>query len=67
MSTNDVIPVNTRGIASATCVACGGDTFKTLVKLDEDFHVTWWTLNCYCAECDSAVTIPSPGSEYDDD
>lgn len=53
------VEVNTRGIPSRVCL-CGSDTFKVLVKLDEDNEIAWYTLNGYCVDCRSAVTLPVP-------
>jgi hypothetical protein len=64
--------VNTRGIPSRVCL-CGNDVFKILVKLDEENEIAWYTLNGYCVECRSPVTLPLPeyanGSEraFDDE
>ncbi len=57
--------LSTRGIPSRVCVACGGDTFKVLVRLDEDNKIGWWTLSGYCArpDCGTAVTLPCPHTE----
>ena len=53
------IGLDMRGLPTRQCV-CGSDTFKVLVKLDEDNTIAWYTLNGYCAECGAAVTIPEP-------
>jgi len=54
------IGLDMRGLPTRQCI-CGSDTFKVLVKLDEDNTIAWYTLNGYCAECGAAVTIPAPG------
>ena len=52
--------INTRGIPSRICITCGGDTFKILVRLDEDNEIAWHTTNGYCVDCRAAITIPVP-------
>lgn len=59
----DRILIDTRGLPSRECLGCGSDTFKVLVKLDEDNTIAWYTLNGYCAECGAPVTIPTPEEE----
>ena len=48
-----------RGLPTRACF-CGCDTFKVLIKLDEDNTIAWYTLSGYCAACGTAVTIPEP-------
>jgi hypothetical protein len=50
-----------RGIPTRVCV-CGSDTFKVLVRFEDGLPV-WWTLNGYCAECESPVTLASPDEQ----
>lgn len=51
-----------RGIPTRSCV-CGSDTFKVLVKFDDDNTIAWYTTSGYCAACGAAVTVPT---EVDD-
>lgn len=51
--------IDMRGLPTRQCV-CGCDTFKVLIKLDDDNSIAWYTLNGYCADCGAAVTIPTP-------
>lgn len=55
--------IDTRGIPSSICLNCGGDTFKVLVRLDEDNTIAWYTLSGYCEGCGAPVTIPEPNPE----
>lgn len=55
--------IDTRGLPSRVCLNCGGDTFRVLVKLDEDNTIGWYTLNGMCQQCDAPVTIPCPADE----
>ena len=55
--------IDTRGIPSAVCLNCGGDTFKVLVRLDETNRIGWYTFSGYCIGCDAPVTIPEPDPE----
>lgn len=55
--------LDTRGIPSRACLACGGDTFKVLVRFDEDNEIAWYTTSGYCASCDTPVTVPTPVDE----
>lgn len=44
-----------------TVCSCGGDTFKTLVRLDPtDFTIAWYTLTGYCEACGNKVEFPEP-------
>ena len=52
-----------RGIPTRVCL-CGKDTFKVLVRFEDGLPV-WWTLNGYCAECESPVTLASPDEQED--
>jgi hypothetical protein len=45
-------------------VNCGHDTFKVLVRFDEDNTIGWYTTSGYCAACDAPVTVPT---EIDDE
>jgi rRNA maturation protein Nop10 len=60
---DDRLLLDTRGLPSRGCLQCGGDTFKVLIRLDEDNSIAWYTLNGYCAECGAAVTIPTPDGD----
>jgi hypothetical protein len=51
--------IDTRGIPSHECLNCGNDVFKILVKF-QNFEPSWWSLNGYCNQCDSPVTVPCP-------
>jgi hypothetical protein len=62
--TNDGIRIDTRGIPSRSCLNCGHDTFKILVRFDEDNTIGWYTTSGYCAACDAPVTVPT---EIDDE
>lgn len=55
--------LDTRGIPSRTCLNCGGDTFKVLVRFDDDNTIAWYTTSGYCEGCGAAVTVPT---EVDD-
>lgn len=50
--------IDMRGIPTRECV-CGCDTFKVLVKFDEDSTIAWYTTSGYCAACGAAVTVPT--------
>lgn len=52
------IGVDTRGIPSRVCLSCGGDTFKILVRFDEDNEISWHTTNGYCFGCHAPITVP---------
>jgi hypothetical protein len=58
-------PIDTRGIPSRSCL-CGSDTFKILVRLDDDNTIGWYSLSGYCYGCGAAVTIPTPEDAYAD-
>lgn len=58
-------PMDTRGIPSRMCL-CGGDTFKVLVRLDEENTISWYSLNGYCYECGAAITLPVPEDAHAD-
>ena len=50
-------------LPSIYCPKCLNDTFKILVKLDEEDHkISWYTLQGYCADntCNAPVTLPEP-------
>ena len=51
--------IDTRGIPSRECANCGGDTFKILVRFDEDNTIAWYTTSGYCYECGAPVTVPT--------
>ena len=51
----------TEALPSVFCPSCLGDTFKILVKLDEDdYSIAWYTLQGFCSVCESPVKIPTP-------
>lgn len=52
--------INTRGIPSRVCLSCGEDTFKILVRFDDDASIAWHTTNGYCATCKAPITVPVP-------
>lgn len=58
--------LDTRGMPSRNCL-CGHDTFKVLVRLDEENEIAWYSLNGYCEACGAAVTIPAPDGTPDID
>jgi len=46
---------------SVYCPKCLGDTFKTLVKFDDETHeIAWYTLQGYCVECGAMAKFPTP-------
>ena len=50
-------------LPSIYCPKCLNDTFKILVRLDEEDHkISWYTLQGYCADntCNAPVTLPEP-------
>jgi len=52
-------PINTRGIPSNECLACGSTLFTVQVQFDEDYNVASYLLNAECSICGSLVTAPT--------
>ena len=51
----------TDALPSVHCPKCLGDTFKILVRLDEEtYEIAWYTLQGFCDACGSQVKLPTP-------
>lgn len=59
--------LDTHWMPSRTCLSCGGDTFSTHVRFDEDNTIAWYVTRdpniVRCVSCDSHVCLPT---EIDD-
>lgn len=55
--------LDTRWMPSRTCLSCGGDTFATHVRFDDDNTIAWYVTKdpdiVRCVQCDSAVCLPT--------
>lgn len=55
--------LDTHWMPSRVCLSCGGDTFSTHVRFDEDGLIAWYlTRDPYyvrCVTCDSRVCLPT--------
>ena len=50
-------------LPSTFCGACLHDTFKILVRLDEDYRIGWYTMQGHCEKCNAPVKLPEPKEE----
>lgn len=55
--------LNTSGMPSRVCLSCGGDTFSTHVKFDDNGHIAWYLTRqpefVLCVMCGSQVCLPT--------
>jgi endogenous inhibitor of DNA gyrase (YacG/DUF329 family) len=54
------MPMNARGIPTASCPECGTNIFKILVTFDEEYNIEQYLLNAECAECGTLINAPTP-------
>ena len=55
--------LDTSWMPSRVCLSCGGDTFSTHVKFDENGRIVWYLTKhpefVVCVMCGSQVCIPT--------
>lgn len=58
------LAIDQRGIPSNECINCGSN-IQVIRAIFEDYRLTMWFLDSFCADCGSPMTAPTPVDDPD--